>query len=262
LRPRPAHDEDAAVIELRDLERSYTVERGGQATTTRAVGPVSLTVPDLQFVAVVGRSGSGKTTLLRLVAGLVRPSRGEVRVDGETVKAPGPDRAVVFQQSALYPWRTVAANVRLGLELSRLAGRREANELVAHYLEVVGLTEFASHYPGQLSGGMQQRVGLARALAVSPRHLLMDEPFGSLDAIRRRELGAELLRIWEHERRTVVFVTHSVDEALVLSDRVVVLRDGLVVQDLGVELERPRHPDSVIDDPAFLTLRHELMEAL
>jgi NitT/TauT family transport system ATP-binding protein len=223
---------------------------------------VSLTIPDLEFVAVVGRSGSGKTTLLRLVAGLTNPTRGEVRVDGSRVCAPGPDRAVVFQQSALYPWRTVAANVRLGLELSRLARGREADALVDHYLDLVGLTEFARHYPGQLSGGMQQRVGLARALAVSPRHLLMDEPFGSVDAIRRRELGAELLRIWEHERRTVVFVTHSVDEALVLSDRVVVLRDGIVVQDLDVELERPRHPDSVMDDPAFLSLRHELMEVL
>jgi ABC-type nitrate/sulfonate/bicarbonate transport system ATPase subunit len=250
------------VIELRELERTYTTERGAEVTITRALRPVSLTIPDLQFVAVVGRSGSGKTTLLRLVAGLSEPTGGDVLVDGRRVTAPGPDRAVVFQESALYPWRTVAANVRLGLELSRLARRRDAGTIVRRYLDLVGLTEFASHYPNQLSGGMQQRVGLARALAVSPTHLLMDEPFGSLDAIRRRELGAELLRIWEHERRTVFFVTHSVDEALVLSDRVIVLRDGEVVRDLDVALSRPRHPDSVVDDPAFLSLRHELLESL
>jgi NitT/TauT family transport system ATP-binding protein len=252
----------AAVIELHDLEQRFSVERGGVVTTTRAVGPLSLSIPDLQFVAVVGRSGSGKTTLLRLVAGLAQPTAGEVRIDGRRASGPGPDRAVVFQHAALYPWRTVAANVRLGLELSRLVPRRDLDAVVDHYLELVGLTEFADHYPGQLSGGMQQRVGLARALAVAPTHLLMDEPFGSLDAIRRQELGAELLRIWEQERRTVLFVTHSVDEALVLADRVVVLHDGVVVRDLDVGLERPRHPDGVVDDPAFLSLRREVLEVL
>jgi NitT/TauT family transport system ATP-binding protein len=178
------------------------------------------------------------------------------------VAGPGPDRAVVFQQSALFPWRTVEANVALGLELSRRASRERAREIVRRHLALVGLTEFAQHYPRQLSGGMQQRVGLARALAVSPPHLLMDEPFGSLDTILRRELGAELLRLWEHERRTVVFVTHSVEEALILSDRVVVLRDGLLVHDLHVDLPRPRDPDTVVEDPTFLRLRRTFMELL
>jgi NitT/TauT family transport system ATP-binding protein len=178
------------------------------------------------------------------------------------VAGPGPDRAVVFQQSALFPWRTVEANVALGLELSRRASRERAKTIVHRHLALVGLTEFAGHYPNQLSGGMQQRVGLARALAVSPTHLLMDEPFGSLDTILRRELGAQLLRLWEDDRRTVVFVTHSVEEALVLSDRVVVLRDGLVVADLAVDLPRPRDPDAVIEDATFLRLRRTLLELL
>ncbi len=230
--------------------------------TTRALGPLTLTVPDLQFVAIVGRSGSGKTTLLRLIAGLTKPSSGEILVDGRPVTGPGPDRAVVFQQSALYPWRTVEANVRLGLELSRLVSRQEAREIAGRYLALVGLTEFARHYPHQLSGGMQQRVGLARALAVSPAHLLMDEPFGSLDAILRRELGGELLRIWEQKRRTVIFVTHSVEEALMLADRVVVLRHGRIVRDLPVELPRPRDPEAVVEELNFMQLRRELLELL
>jgi NitT/TauT family transport system ATP-binding protein len=250
------------VIELRQLSRDFIAEQGAEVVATRALGPVNLTIADLQFVTLLGRSGAGKTTLLRLIAGLTSPTSGEILVDGRRVTRPGPDRAVVFQQSALYPWRTVEANVRLGLEFSRLVPRREAEKIVRRYLDLVGLTEFARHYPGQLSGGMQQRVGLARALAVSPANLLMDEPFGSLDAILRKELGAELLRIWEHERRTVVFVTHSVDEALTLSDRVVVLKDGLVVRDLALDLPRPRDPDAVLEDPTFLRLRRQLLELL
>jgi len=250
------------VIALLDLSRSFDAGHGRDVITTRALGPLTLSVPDLQFVAVVGRSGSGKTTLLRLIAGLIKPSSGDILVDGRPVTGPGPDRAVVFQQSALYPWRTVEANVRLGLELSRLVSRQEAREIAGRYLALVGLTEFARHYPHQLSGGMQQRVGLARALAVSPAHLLMDEPFGSLDAILRRELGGELLRIWEQKRRTVIFVTHSVEEALMLADRVVVLRHGRIVRDLPVELPRPRDPEAVVEELNFMQLRRELLELL
>jgi NitT/TauT family transport system ATP-binding protein len=250
------------VIEVRGLSRSYVVERGRERVTTRALGPLTLTIPDLQFVAVVGRSGSGKTTLLRLLAGLVEPTEGAILLDGGPATRPGPDRAVVFQQSALYPWRTVEANVRLGLELARLVPQREADRIVGRHLELVGLAEFARHHPNQLSGGMQQRVGLARALAVSPSYLLMDEPFGSLDAIMRRELGGVLTRIWEQERRTVVFVTHSVDEALTLSDRVVVLRDGLLAYDGEVSLPRPRDPERTAEEPEFLRLRRTLLELL
>jgi NitT/TauT family transport system ATP-binding protein len=261
LRRVPGVQKIRTVIELRAVRRSFVVVRGRTETVTRAVGPVTLSIPDLQFVGVVGRSGSGKTTLLRLIAGLVEPTDGEIVVDGRPIAGPGPDRAVVFQQSALYPWRTVEANVRLGLEFARMP-RGAADEVVGRHLQLVGLEDFAGHFPNQLSGGMQQRVGLARALAVSPRHLLMDEPFGSVDAIMRRELGDELLRIWEQDRRTVVFVTHSVDEALTLSDRVVAVKDGLVAADVDVDLPRPRDPEDVVEEPSFLHLRRTLLAAL
>lgn len=250
------------MIELRDVSHAYEAARGAKVTVTNALDGVDLAVPDRQFLSVVGSSGCGKTTLLRVIAGLLEPSGGDVLVDGEPIRGPGLDRAVVFQDSGLYPWRTVAANVRFGLELSGLASELDAAEVVAHHLELVGLSEFASHYPGELSGGMQQRVGVARALAVSPRTLLMDEPFGSLDAITRSRLGEELLRIWERERRTVVFVTHSLDEALILSDRVVLMRDGSVFADTPVNLRRPRDPDAVIEESEFLELRRTLRDLL
>ena len=250
------------MLELSDVSHTYRSEQGRTVTLTRGLEGVSLTVPSLQFISVVGSSGCGKTTLLRLIAGLMRPSEGEIRVQGEPVRAPSPDRAVVFQQHTLYPWRSVLANVTLALELSGTADGAEARRIAAGYLRLVGLTEFADHHPSQLSGGMQQRVGVARALAVSPSILLMDEPFGSLDAITRRELGAELLRIWEGEQRTVVFITHSIDEALTLSDRVVLLREGRVAGDFPVALPRPRDPDGLLDEPEFVELRRELRELL
>ena len=247
------------MIRLNGVSHTHVSERGGRVTETPALSGVSLTVPALQFVSLVGASGCGKTTLVRIIAGLTTPTEGEVVVDGKPVTGPGPDRAVVFQHAGLYPWRTVEANVRLGLELSgRANGDLQAT--VDQHLELVGLSEFASHYPNQLSGGMQQRVGLARALAVRPANLLMDEPFGSVDAITRKRLGVELLRIWERDQRTVVFVTHSLDEALVLSDRVVSLKDGAIVNDMRVDLPRPRDAEAVVEDPDFLALRRELSE--
>jgi NitT/TauT family transport system ATP-binding protein len=249
------------VIQLSGVRHTYVVERRGWVTETEALVEVNLDIPSLQFVSVVGASGCGKTTLLRIIAGLTAPSGGEVAVDGELVTGPGPDRAVVFQHAALYQWRTVAANVRLGLELSGRANG-DTDDVVELYLEMVGLSEFADHYPNQLSGGMQQRVGLARALAVRPATVLMDEPFGSVDLITRKRLGSELLQIWEHDQRTVVFVTHSLDEALVLSDRIVSMKDGAIVNDMRVELPRPRDPDAVVEEPEFLSLRRELSEFL
>jgi NitT/TauT family transport system ATP-binding protein len=246
------------VIELRGASRTYVTDTEAAVTETDALVDVDLTIPPRQFVSIVGASGSGKTTLLRLVAGLDRPTAGEVRVDGRPVTGPGADRAVVFQDAALYPWRTVRANVRLGLELSGLASGEQADRIVERQISLVGLEQFADQYPSQLSGGMRQRVGLARALAVSPPTLLMDEPFGALDAINRERMGDELLRIWEGERRTVVFVTHSLDEALHLSDRIVVMSAGCVIADTPVDLGRPRDPD----DAAFLELRYFLRGAL
>ena len=169
----------------------------------------------------------------------------------------------MFQDSALYPWRTVEGNVRLGLELSGLAtGAEAARRLTDNHIDLVGLSEYRDHYPSQLSVGMRQRAGLARALAVRPQILLLDEPFAALDAISRHRLGGELLRIWESERRTVVMVTHSLDEALTLSDRVVLLRDGRVVSDVDVGLERPRDVDAVLEDPHFRELRSSLWNML
>ena len=249
------------MILLSDVRHTYASERGGQVTETEALADVSLEIPALQFVSIVGASGSGKTTLLRIIAGLTEPTQGEVAVDGAPVTGPGPDRAVVFQHAGLYPWRTVAGNVRLALELCGRANG-DIEDVVAVYLELVGLTEFADHYPNELSGGMQQRVGLARALAVRPETLLMDEPFGSVDLITRKRLGEELLAIWEEHQRTVVFVTHSLDEALLLSDRVVSLKDGAIVNDMRVGIERPRDPDAVVEDPEFLALRRVLSEFL
>ena len=250
------------MIQVRDVSHSFVTRSGSERVTTKVFDGLSLEVPEVQFLSVVGASGCGKTTLLRMIAGLLEPERGEVRVKGQAVAAPDPSRPIVFQDSALYPWRTVEGNVRLGLELSGLATGKEARRLVDHHIELVGLTEYRDHYPSQLSVGMRQRAGLARALAVSPPILLLDEPFAALDAIGRHRLGGELLRIWESERRTVVLVTHSLDEALTLSDRVVLLRGGRVVSDVQVELDRPRDVDAVLEDPHFRELRSSLWNLL
>ena len=227
------------MIELRGVSHDYVTEHGPTVTTTHALVNVELEIPRLQFVSVVGPSGCGKTTLLRVIAGLVRPTAGTVLVDGAPVRSPGPERAVVFQDAGLLPWRSVRANIRLGLELSRIARGDDAEAIVERQLELMHLTEFADQYPAQLSGGMRQRVGLARALAVAPPTLLMDEPFGALDAITRSRLGEELLRVWEQDQRTVVFVTHALDEALLLSDRVLAMRGGVILRDVPVDLPRP-----------------------
>jgi NitT/TauT family transport system ATP-binding protein len=250
------------VIELRDVSHDYSVENGASVTTTHALVHVDLTIPRLQFVSVVGPSGCGKTTLLRVLAGLIQPTAGDVLVDGVAVTGPGPERAVVFQDAGLFPWRSVRANIELGLELSGIARGADAEAIVERQLELMQLQEFAEQFPAQLSGGMRQRVGLARALAVAPPTLLMDEPFGALDAITRSRLGEELVRVWEQDQRTVVFVTHSLEEALLLSDRVIVMRGGVILRDVEVNLPRPRQPDALLEDPAFTALRRTLSELL
>jgi NitT/TauT family transport system ATP-binding protein len=220
-----------------------------------AIQDVSLQVPTGQFLSIIGPSGCGKSTLLRIVGGLLRPSHGEALIaDGTpTVAQKQHEIGFVFQDPALLPWRNVRANVRLPIEVggARRSPQPDADEL----LDLMGLTDFRDYYPHQLSGGMQQRTALARALAVDPSLLLMDEPFGALDEITRSAMRYELLRIWgsTERRRTALFVTHSIAEALVLSDRVVVLsgRPGRIVADLDVELERPRTQE-IERSPAFL----------
>jgi NitT/TauT family transport system ATP-binding protein len=214
-----------------------------------ALHDVDLQVCKDEFFSIVGPSGCGKTTLLNLLAGFEQPTRGELRVGGELITRPGWERAVVFQEYALFPWYTVKQNIRYGLRRKRLP-EQEQNQLVDHYIGLVGLRGFESRYPRELSGGMRQRVSIARALAVNPSILLMDEPFASLDIQTREYMQDELLKIWQREPKTVIFVTHSIDEAIKLSDRICIMapRPGRVEEIKTVEAARPRDatdPDMV-----------------
>ncbi|MBB5079188.1 ABC transporter ATP-binding protein [Nonomuraea endophytica] len=226
------------MIEIRGLSKSFVGQDGGRV---QALSDVDLDVAENEFLTVLGPSGCGKTTLLKAVAGLVPVDSGEIVVDGTKVRGPGPDRAMVFQNFALLPWATVLDNVAFGLEL-RGVGRAERQERARALIAMVGLAGFETKRPAELSGGMQQRVGIARALAVQPRVLLMDEPFGAVDEQTRRLLQEELLSIWEESRLTVVFITHSMEEAVLLGDRVVLMsaRPGQIAEIVPVPLERPR----------------------
>jgi len=228
-----------AKLEAQDVRLDYLQPRTN--SRLRALGGIDLKVMDGEFVSIVGPSGCGKTTFLSVVDGLIPASAGRILVDGRVVTKPGPDRAVVFQDASLLPWRTVLGNVRYGLECLKV-GAREAKERATHFINLVGLSGFEDHYPYELSGGMQQRVNLARALVVDPKILLMDEPFASLDAQTREVMQEELLQIWLKAKKTVLFVTHQIDEAIYLSDRVIVFsgRPARVKQSIPVTLERPR----------------------
>jgi ABC-type nitrate/sulfonate/bicarbonate transport system ATPase subunit len=250
-------------IEITDVSKVFG-RRGphDRLQAFRAIDSVSLRIEPHEFVSVIGPSGCGKTTLLRIVAGLVRPDAGQATVDGRRIDGPGHERAVVFQQPALLPWADVVGNVSFGLKLRGVA--KAARVAKAQTLiDLVGLSGFERSLPRQLSGGMQQRVGLARALAVDPSYLLMDEPFGSLDEITRRVLQAELMRIWSQQEKGAMFITHSVDEAIILSDRVIVMsaRPGRIVMDLKVNLERPRSHDEERSSE-FLAIREAIWEAI
>jgi NitT/TauT family transport system ATP-binding protein len=223
---------------------------------------VSLTIDEHSFVSLLGPSGCGKTTLLRVIHGLVVPSRGSVTIGGELVTGPGADRAMVFQEHNLLPWKTAMENLTFGCKLVGIPAdesRRRAHDAMA----LMGLQGFERHLPSQLSGGMKQRVGIARALSIRPQTLLMDEPFGALDAQTREVMQSELLRIWEIDRKTVVFVTHSIDEAILLSDRVVVMgtRPGRIKTVIDVDLPRPRD-DEMRGDPRWVKLRKQLWQLL
>jgi len=248
------------MIELRDCRKTYG-GHNGQAPVA-ALDGVDLTIETEEFVCLLGPSGCGKTTLLKAIAGLVSLDAGFVRIDGRPVVGPGPDRAMVFQHFALLPWADVTTNIAFGLELQG-APRPEREQKAGELARSVGLTGFEHHFPRQLSGGMQQRVGLARALAVDPQILLMDEPFGALDEQTRRLLQEDLLRLLERSHKTVLFVTHSMDEAVRLGDRVVLMtpRPGRVLEAVGVGLPRPRPPD-VDQYPQFIDLKEYLWTQL
>jgi NitT/TauT family transport system ATP-binding protein len=250
--------EAASKLELRGVSMIYE-QRGKRFEALR---DVSLQVDAGEFIAIVGASGCGKTTLLRIVDGLKSPTRGQVWVDGKPVQKPGPDRGFVFQQDALFPWRTVLDNVIFGLEVQGRS-KKEARLRADGLLRLVGLSGFEQHFPHELSGGMRQRANLARALTIDPDVLLMDEPFASLDAQTREIMQAELLRIWRGNRKTVLFVTHQIDEAVFLADRVVVMtsRPGQVKAVLDVNIERPRDL-SVKRTPPFLELVDEIWKLI
>ena len=237
-------------LEIRDVSMRFS-QRGKRFEALR---DVSLEIGAGEFIAIVGASGCGKTTLLRIVDGLVAPTAGEVRVDGRVVTRPGPDRGFVFQQDALFPWRTVLDNVIFGLEVQG-RGKRESRARADELVRLVGLRGFEHHFPHELSGGMRQRANLARALTIDPDILLMDEPFAALDAQTREIMQAELLRIWRSNRKTVLFVTHQIDEAVYLADRVVVMtsRPGQIKAALPVDVPRPREL-SVKRTPRFTEL--------
>jgi NitT/TauT family transport system ATP-binding protein len=231
--------------------------------TVVAFRNVELNIRSNEVLCVVGPSGCGKTTLLRCIGGLLAPSSGQVLIDGQIVNSPRPGVAIVFQHFGLLPWKTVVDNVAFGLKIAGVSGR-QLGERVEHYIRLVGLAGFENHYPYQLSGGMQQRVGLARALATHPEILLMDEPFASVDAQTREVLQEELLRLHERERKTMVFITHSIDEALVLGDRVAVMatRPGRVKEVLTVNFARPRDPAAVRAEPRYTEMRNHIWEEL
>jgi ABC-type nitrate/sulfonate/bicarbonate transport system ATPase subunit len=244
------------ILSIRGVSRRFTSAHGD----TLALEATDLEVAENDFITILGPSGCGKSTLLRIVAGLDRPSAGEVQLDGRRIESPGADRGMVFQSYTLFPWLTVRENVCFGLRERGLA-RAEQLDIAQAFIGKVGLVGFEQHYPKQLSGGMQQRTALARALANGPRMLLMDEPFGALDH-QTRELMQELLQgIWEAERKTVLFVTHDIDEAVFMANRVVVMsaRPGRIKLDRAVPLDYPRHY-SVKTSPPFAALKAELME--
>ena len=228
---------------------------GDDAQQVVALENIDLQISSGEFVCLLGPSGCGKSTLLNLIAGFLRPSAGTVTVDGGIVSAPGPDRGMVFQEYALFPWMTVAENVAFGLRVRRMP-RAAISARVDELLQQLGLAEFRARFPKDLSGGMRQRVAIARVLALDSPILLMDEPFGALDALTRRTLQDELLRLWQRLRKTVVFVTHSIEEAIYLADRVVVMtyRPGTIKRDQHIDLPRPRDPAS----SEFNALKREL----
>lgn len=251
------------MVEIERVSKSFYKTVKDCTTEVKALAEVNLSVRPNEFLSIIGPSGCGKTTLLKMIDGLIPYDSGKISIDGKQISAPGPDRAVVFQTFALLPWRTVLANVEFSLELRQISAQ-ERTEIARDCLKRVGLGDFENHYPHELSGGMQQRAGLARALAVNPSILLMDEPFGAVDAQTRQLLQEELLELWQRERKTVIFITHSMDEAVYLSDRVVVMtpRPGRVAEVLDVPLARPRIAEAVRRDPKFVELTNYIWDSL
>lgn len=244
-------------LTLNQLSKTYFDPYKGTQVT--ALEDISLSVAPGEFVSVVGPSGCGKTTLLNVIAGFLPESGGSIQVDGRPISGPGPDRGVVFQSFALFPWKTVLDNVGFGPKM-RGVGREARDAIAMEYLQLAGLAHAADRYPAELSGGMQQRVGVVRALANEPDVLLMDEPFASVDAQTRLTLQEELIRIWLDRRTTVLFITHDVPEAVFLANRVVVLSKGRVMDEIAVDLQHPRKWDDLIENDSFKSLSARVLQ--
>lgn len=255
----PLVDDRPVQLSIDNVSLRFPKPDGGEFT---ALENVSLEVKDQEFAVIVGPSGCGKSSLLYLTAGLNTPSDGEIRVADELVTGPGAERGMVFQSYTLFPWLTVAQNIEFGLKRKKMPAA-ERKETVDYYLDEVGLTGFADNFPAQLSGGMKQRVAIARALANDPKILLMDEPFGALDSQTRLQMQQLLLRVWEHRKKTVVFVTHDIDEAILLGDRVFVMgsKPGRIQQILDVDIPHPRTLDMVME-PEFIARKREILSLL
>lgn len=250
-------------IVARNIRRVYHIKgKDGKKTTEfEAIKQLDLTVKQGEFLAIVGPSGCGKSTFLDMIAGLAKPSSGEIFIDGKLIKGPALDRGIVMQGYALFPWRTVRKNVEFGLEIKNVP-KQDRGQISQKYIEMVGLKNFADRYPHELSGGMKQRVAIARALAYDPEVLLMDEPFAAVDAQTRETLQEELLRIWEQTKKTIVFVTHGIDEAVFLADRVAVMSShpGTIKDIVTINLPRPR--DGIRSSADFGWIRHKIWELL
>ncbi len=249
-----------AKLVMRSVSKEFAVRGGGENLT--AIDDISIEVGAGEFLVLVGPSGSGKSTLLDLLGGLSKPSSGQILLDGAPITGPGLDRGVVFQQYALLPWRTARANIQFGLEAKGIA-RKERKAIAEHYLELVGLAGFGDRYPHELSGGMKQRVAIARSLAFDPEVLLMDEPFAALDAQTRESLQDELLRIWRTTGKTILFITHGIDEAVYLGQRVAVLtsRPGRVKAVIDIDIDRDEGID-VRSSEQFRAYRHRIWTEL
>lgn len=253
-------EEETGGLSAVDVSVTYVRKRTGEQVT--AVQGLDLRVEPREFVSIVGPSGCGKSTFLKVVAGLAEPTSGTVLLNGQPISDASDRRAMVFQDASLFPWYSVIRNLTYGMECRGVSAKK-ARSAVLPLLDKVGLTGFEKHYPYELSGGMQQRVNLARALAVDPEILLMDEPFAALDAQTREIMQAELLRIWAETRKTVLFVTHQIDEAIFLSDRVIVMsaRPGRIILDTRIDLPRPRSLE-IKETPEFLGLQKKIWSLL
>ena len=249
-----AGEERSVKVKIDNVKRIFNTRNGEMV----ALNGVSLDIMENEFICVVGPSGCGKSTLLNIIAGLLEPSSGKVYCDGKEVQGTGTERGVVFQQYALFPWMTVKKNVMFGLNLQGIKGP-EAEEIAMKYIKMVQLEDFVNHYPKELSGGMKQRVAIARAYAVNPSILLMDEPFGALDAQTRTQLQSELLETWEKERKTCFFITHDVDEAIILAQKVIIMsaRPGRIKEIVDINIPYPRTQETKMSKE-FLDLKNHI----